>query len=191
VQVDWTDTKKLDVLSTIDPFADAVVGYWHLEYGMLRGSQERNARIQLPVNLPEAWTANAEIERLDHGKAFGFVFPVGDTCTAIRIGAQDGKKTGIDAFKDFSFEDKAFNHGDRLLRNGETTKVQLKVTPNSIKLNIDGKLALNWEGNPEELRLPEELSVSNSRWLHLLADETKFRIRELTIDADSVDVKQE
>ena len=148
---------------------------------MLRGSQEQNGRIQIPVNLPKSFTVHAQVERTGGEYAFGFIFPVGGVCTAVRIDAENGTKTGIDAFKDFSFVDKAVNQSGRSLEYGKAVDVQLQVTPKSFQLMVDGKSALKWEGDLTEFQLPEELSVSNSNWLHLIGDSSRFRIRELTI----------
>jgi hypothetical protein len=180
-QVPRDGTGRIDVLKTLDPALDSVWGIWHCWEGPLTVHRERYARLQIPVDVPPSYVLAAEVTRQGGDGSFGFGLVVGGRQVLLVFDAYGGDVSGLHRLDGKRANANASTRKGVLLPANTKVQLQVHVTPKTIRASVDGKLALEWSGDPARLSLDPAWEVPRKDWLFLASFETKVLITSLTL----------
>jgi len=155
----------IDLLATVNVDKHKVYGTWAKKAGALGAAEGYYARITLPV-IPEG---NYELKILfvkRSGRDVALMLPVGSGATVLVLGYYSSpvlKRVGMSYFYGKS--------GLGTLVNGKEYTLQVKVLVQKnaalIRVGLNGKLVLEWKGDPRTLTPYSGWTLPNTRTLGL------------------------
>jgi hypothetical protein len=172
---------RIDLLKTIDPHLDSVHGMWNTWQGYLNCHPEYFARLQIPVDVPETYVLQATVKRDYQTDSFGFGLVVGGRQVMLQLDSYDGEYVGLHFVDGKDAKSNETSQRVKLLPMNTAVKLEVRVTPRSIELLVDGKSTLKWEGDPTGLSLDPAWKVPRQDWLFLTEWFSSFQISELTL----------
>lgn len=178
---------RIDLLKTVDPSLDSVRGIWHRWEGPLTVPMERYAQLQIPVDAPPAYVIDAEVTRANGEELFGFGLIVGGRQVLLLIDGLGGEITGLHRLDGKRANANASTRKGKLLPTGQKVQLQVRVTPDSVRLSADGKPVLDWTGDPERLSLDPNWEAPRKDRLFLACYETKILISSLILTPIAVE----
>ncbi len=176
--------KEVDLLKLVNPRIDRVQGIWFFEKnGRLRSPVEWEARLEIPVVPPKSYVLRMALERLQGVHTFGIGVVAGGRQTMISIDNSQSRCTGLHNLDGKpACDNESTKHG-KFLPLHKVVNLECRVTPNSIRLNIDRQEALNWHGDPARLSVSPDWPVSHKDWLFIAAFASEIEIRSFTLEA--------
>lgn len=172
----------LDLLKVIAPAIDRVQGIWFFDHDKLRTPLEFNARMQVPVALPKSYTMRMTVERLQGKKQFGIGIAVGGRATMISIDNSDSRFVGLDRLDGKPAADNESTKAGTFLPLHKPVELACRVSENEVRLNLDKKEALRWQGNPDRLSITPDYAVPHTDWPFLSAFDSEFEVSSFRLE---------
>jgi hypothetical protein len=174
-------SKRIDLLETIDPYLDAVHGIWHFVDGELTCHRETFARLQIPLDLPDSYSIQAIVKREAGQDQLGFGLVVGGRQVMLVLDSYGGTVAGLHLLDGKKANANPTSLRKVLLPLEATVRLEVRVTPNSVELSVDGQPTYKWVGDPGRLSVQPEWQVPRTDWLFLTSYHSYFRIKSLTL----------
>jgi len=175
----------IDLLRTADPRLDAVRGIWFIQENTLRMNRDDYARLQVPVAPPERYTLRLRVQRLVGNDQFAVGLVVGGRQTMCCFDAYGATVSGLQLVDGRKVRDSPLAHRGQILLRDATAEIVLRVTPDSVRGDVDGKTIVDWSGDPQRLSVDLPYAVPNEQWLFLAAWNSHFAISEFTLEDNS------
>lgn len=172
---------QVDLLKTIDPHLDLVHGIWHTWYGWLRSHNEAFNRLQIPVDVPKSYVINATVKRIAGKSGLGFGLVVAGRQGMLVLDSYPGDSYGWHLLDGKQVHEQADLPHKVLLPLDVTVKLEVRVTPPTVELLVDGNSTFQWEGDAMRLSLQPEWEVPRKDWLFLTSHYSDFEITALTL----------
>ena len=170
----------LDLLDLLRLPEDAIAGEWGFQDRALITPSDRNARVQILCTPPEEYDLNVLVTRKRGVNSLGIGLVVGGRQTMVALDGNDGATSWIFT----NPEDHSLNpttYVGRLLRYNRATRVSCSVRKTGIRVTVDGKTAIDWKGDTNDLYLLPHYLVPHRQSLVFGSWESSFRIDELTL----------
>ncbi len=173
---------SIDLMRTLDPQLDSVKGIWFIEDNTLRANRDSASRLQIPVDVPERYTVQLKVERLFGGDMFGVGIVVGGRQTVVCIDGYGGAISGLHLVDGKKVKSNSTTYKGALLPEKQTVSIRIRVAPNAVTAEADGRTFVSWKGDPSELSVDEAYAVPDTSRLFLASWNTQFAISQLTLD---------
>ena len=176
---------SIDLLRSVDVARHAVKGTWTMTSGVLGGVGSSSfAKIMLPW-IPEGSYELKVVFVRKSGREVTLMFPVGDSATVFCIGMMSypvlRNSASPSTIKGVS--------GMGKLVDGKEYTIQVKVVAGkdqaAISIGLNGKLALNWKGDPRQLVPYRGWALSDTRTFGLGAYRTEVDFKQVTLKMTS------
>lgn len=172
----------IDLLKVLDTRLDRVHGVWYFEGKNLRSQREFAARLQIPIDLPQAYKVRLKVERIEGTEQLGLGVVVDGKQTMVTIDAGDGQVLGLNQLDDKpAAENEAAKMGSQL-PVGKKVEIECLVESGHIAVQIDGKPTWDWKGDASRLSVGSDYTVPQTEWLFLSATNTLFEISSLSLE---------
>lgn len=178
----------VDLLALVDPARHGVAGSWerserdgHVE---LLAPKAYGARIEIPYAPPSAYRLTLVAEPLDepHGLTVGL--RSGGSRFLVLLGFGEGSPRAS-ALENVDGANVAANptrvEGDVFVR-GRPAEIVCTVLRESVRVTVDGKPWIVWEGNPEQLSLGDYWQTPRAEALFLGAYDCRYRFLRVTLE---------
>ncbi|HTI50272.1 MAG TPA: hypothetical protein VL475_04950 [Planctomycetaceae bacterium] len=174
---------RSNLLSLIDSERDSVVGTWKLDdSGLAFDRAEGASSLQIPVDVPEEYRLNLELERRAGTDSFVIGLPIGGVMTIVVLDGASGRTYGLNALDGKPFENNELTGQGPVLPEGNLHKLTCVVRKRELVVECDGRRLIGWSGDPVRL------AASFTTWIVPRADrpfiggwQTGFRIRRLEL----------
>lgn len=181
---EFREGEVIDLLQRINLEEQWQAGEWTLEDGVLESPKQYGARIELPYSPSNAYRLVVVLEPLDEPQGF----LIGQRCMDRRFATlfnyQPGE-IGLSAIENIDGQNvgNASTREANVLKQGMTSQIITTVTPQGVKMEIDGQTIVDWKGNPERLSLSDYWSTPNERALFIGAYDCRYRIHRITLES--------
>ena len=178
-----TSDGTIDLLRTCDPELDAIKGIWNCVEGRLTCHKDVTCKMQIPFDVPDAYTVRARIKRIFADNAYVVVLVVDDRQVVLTMdGFKGNQTTGLGLIGGKKENANETTHVGKIFPMGKTVEIEIIVTPNSVKLLADNKKIVNWTGDSSNLSLPKTWAVQNTQWLAVGCYMAEFETSMLTLE---------
>ncbi|HEY4260470.1 MAG TPA: hypothetical protein VGM98_09925, partial [Schlesneria sp.] len=160
-------TDLVDVQSLIDLDRDTQRGIWGVNKGKI-SSPEGLGQVCLPVIVPEEYTLSAKILRPESAGGdptvmIGLI--AGQQPCRITLKADEG--VGLDMIDGRRWNENGARLEVPFCRSGIPAQVDFTVTKQGIRLEVEGKTLIDWQGDFWRLSMPDEWATVDSRKLFI------------------------
>jgi hypothetical protein len=173
--------EQIDLLKTMNPQLDVVHGIWHTWDGFLRCHNEAFNRLQIPVDVPITYTIRATVKRIAGTYGLGFGLVVGGRQTMLVLDSHPGDVTGLHLLDGKQVHEQPDIPHKMALPIGQVVNLEVRVTPQTVELLIDGGSRFQWAGDARRLSLQPEWEMPKKDWLFLTSHFSDFEIASLTL----------
>ena len=173
---------SIDLIRTLNPRLDSVRGIWFMEDNTLRANRDDAARLQIPIKVPDSYTLRMKVQRLYGRDMFGVGLVIDGRQTMICMDAYAGTVSGLHLVDGKTVKSNSTTYRGALLPENQPVTIRIRVEPDSVTAEADGKSFLNWKGNPEQLSQDDRYSVPRTDWLYLASWNTQFAISNLFLN---------
>jgi hypothetical protein len=171
---------RIELLTLLDP-ADAVTGAWRIDRGRLTVDSRTWARIEVPFwPVPARYDLAVAAERQAGSNFLG----IGLVCGGRQVLAVlDMNGTcGLDTVDGRGVDDNSTTRVfDPLFRPGQTAAIVCQVREKSIRVNVDGKLVTEWQGEPADLAVQPNWRMPRTDRLFLGAWDATYAIARIDL----------
>lgn len=173
--------KRIDLLKTINPQLDTVHGIWHTWNGWLQTHGEGFNRLQIPVDIPPAYSIKAIAKRTAGQQGLGFGLVVGGRQTMLVLDSHPGDVTGLHLLDGKQVHEQPSVPHKKALPIGQAVNLEVRVAPQTVELLIDGEGRFQWAGDVRRLSLQPQWEMPRKDWLFLTSHFSDFEITSLTL----------
>ncbi|QDT52862.1 hypothetical protein Pan44_08750 [Caulifigura coniformis] len=173
---------SVNLLTMIDPQIDALRGIWHRSDGPLESFKQSFGGIQIPYDLPDAYTLTIRAKRVSGTDSFGLGLKVGDSRAFLVLDAYDGV-TGFHLMNGKRANQNPSTRKGRVLEPDQVVELVCQVTPQSVSLKADGKELVDWKGDPSVFKVDEKWKTPEKPWLFLTAHESIIEITRIKLSS--------
>lgn len=175
--------KQIDLLQDIDPETNWSVGKWGVENGKLQSPKSYGARIELPPLAFEEYRMTAIIEPLDapNGLLFGQYLGNHRFATLIHFATGNVASSALENVAGRNVGNETTFSGN-LLKQNQLSQVVITVEKSRVRVRVDGRLIIDWQGKSGELSLGDYWSTPNEKSLFLGAYDCRYRFHRLTLE---------
>lgn len=178
-----TKQGHIDLLRTVNPELDSVHGIWGKWNGPICSNKDKFLKLQIPVDLPDAYTIRANIKRTWGNDTYGMVLNVGGHQCLLSLDAYGGTICGLDMVAGKKVKSNSTTKKIKtILPMEKTVSLTVVVTPSTVQADVNGTEIVNWLGEASELSLQESWQVPNKSWLHLTTYLSVFDTETLTME---------
>ncbi|OYV75848.1 MAG: hypothetical protein B7Z74_00875 [Deltaproteobacteria bacterium 21-66-5] len=174
-------TSPIDLLKLIDPARDAVKGNWQLTNDeLLNQLIQGEATLQISTRVPEEYVLTAVVERLE-GSDVELGLVVGGHQVMLAIDAYGGKYTSLYMIEgQQGSENETTHHGPVLAPEGPST-IECTVRKDRVRAACDGKVFIDWQGDPKRFSLFEAWRVPDPQALIVGASHSSVLFKKLEL----------
>jgi hypothetical protein len=169
-------------MRTVDPQLDSVKGIWFIEENTLRANRDSPSQLQIPVDVPERYTIQLKVERLFGGDMFGVGIVVGGRQTMVCIDGYGGAISGLHLVDGKKVKSNSTTYKGALLPENHPVSIRIRVEPNAVTAEADGRQFVSWKGDPSQLSVDPTYAVPQTNRLFLASWNTQFAISQLMLD---------
>lgn len=145
--------EEVDLLKTVHPVRDAVVGEWKLIDGAIVTPNIQYAKLQLQQPVPKEYEWVVVAQRIAGKEALNLGISVAGRPAVILLGGQGGRTSGLEEIEHKRFFENETKYFEPLFDDGAAHEIVCTVTQDSVRATCDGKQVFDWHGNPEKLTL--------------------------------------
>lgn len=181
--VDPEGQPEIDVLKLIDTQRDQVTGEWKLEDGKLVSPKQFGARLELPGDAPAEYRLIVIAEPLD--KPNGLILGQrvsGNRCLVLLNYATDKARGAIENVDGKNVGSSSTTFERAVFEPGRLSQVVCTVRQDSIRVSVDGREVISWQGDPKRLSLGDYWKTPHPERLFIGAYDCRYRIHRLTIE---------
>lgn len=184
-------SQSINLIDLIQPSRDVVSGKFQVSDGKLRTppndrSVNHSPLLMLPFTPSnDNYRIELEIERKsDSGYGCNFGVVVGGHQAVVAMDGSANVSWGMEIINGYSIhapQNKTVTRGKRLTR-GVIVSVDIHVTGNSVKVDLEGQPIIDWTGRPEQLSVWERVApkLTNRRQLFLYS-QAEFVIHKMDV----------
>lgn len=175
--------EETDLLSELDPTKCFRQGQWRLSEGNLISPKSYGARIELPFRPDGPYRINLVVEALDapNGLLIGHSIDGTRFVTLINHTSKGRPFSAIENVDGQNVGNETTYQGD-VLRKGRLSQVIAEVTETTVRVLVDGRLIIDWEGDSESLTLSDYWSTPDSKSIFLGSYDCSYRIYRCTVE---------
>lgn len=174
---------EIDLLEKIDPSKCFKVGQWSKENGYLQSSKGYGVRIELPYTPPPRYRMTVIVQPLDKPNGLLLGLRSGDrqfvsllnyasgSNASTALENVDGRNVGNDT-----------TYVANLFKPNRLSQVITTVHDEGVRVEVDGRVVIDWQGKPEQLSLSDYWKVPNQQSLFLGTYECAYRFHRITIE---------
>jgi len=155
---------EIDLISMIDPKADAIVGEWTVDVKTLVQTRITGmARVQPPYQPPEEYQLEMTVESRG-GEGVAITIPTGETQTTVALdGFGSAYISGIGLIDGKWTDQNETSKKGRLLEPNKPTPIVIVVRRNSIVVTVNGKPTFDWKGEFKRLSTHQNYSTKTPK----------------------------
>jgi hypothetical protein len=179
----------INLMALIDPKRDAVHGTWTMEDGMLVDQGNESLVLQIPYQPPDEYDLRVGVKRLSSTDSVMIGLVIGNAQVTFLADAYPGEGGRLVGFEqvDGKFLTGQPNamKGKQLINGDKPTIFEISVRRTSIKVNVDGKKLLAYEGpmaklsNRPDSKTPDDKALYIGGWSSRLGF-TEIRVTPLS-----------
>jgi hypothetical protein len=174
---------EIDLLRIVDPKSCWQVGEWSKDAGLLLSPKRFGARLELPYTPPDEYRLSLIFEPLDepNGLILGhrsgknrFVTLINYTPESVGLSAienVDGRNVGNQT-----------TFTGALLQKDRPSQAIVTVTRRAVTVSVDGRMIVNWQGEPGRLSLSDYWKTPNEATLFLGTYNCRYRFQRITLE---------
>ena len=170
----------INLLKLIDVKKDGVSGSWFLKGSSITCQNQEFSRLQIPYIVPAEYDVTVTLERnADDFLYFGLVSDQNRFAAVINPSAKafiehiDGKSAAT--------QDPSWMYANPPVPMGKPVVIKALVRKSGVKLFIDGKIILNWEGGINRLTPNGQWTIPNAKCPYLACHKGGFVFTGLTL----------
>lgn len=158
--------REIDVIALIDVERDAHRGIW-AQFKNTLSSPEGFGTISLPTEVPEEYTLSAQVELpAQHQGDYNLVFGAIAGRSYFQLTTTVGH-TGIDMIDGVRWNANETVVSGARLKPGVASQIECTVSKDAIRMEIDGKTLIDWNGDIRRLSIPNDWSLPDARRLFI------------------------
>jgi hypothetical protein len=181
--MDPNPATPIDLLASMDPIKDAIQGRWMLEgKALLSPATGAQSRIRLRAAPGPEYDLSLTAQRETGTNALGLILPSSNSHFMVVIDGWDGERTSLwmmDNKADNGYNEATWS--GKLLPIGKAVALRCAVRRDSVRLWVDGRPAITWEGSPTRVSLNPVWSVPMPGEPALGSNTSRFRITSLEV----------
>lgn len=181
--VDPDGKPEIDLLKLIDTKRDQVAGDWKLEDGKLVSPKQYGARLELPGDAPAEYRLITIVEPLD--KPNGLILGQrvsGNRCLVLLNYATDKVRGAIENVDGKNVGSSSTTFERAVFETGRLSQVVCTVRKDSIRVSVDGREVISWQGDPQRLSVGDYWKTPHPERLFIGAYDCRYRIHRLAIE---------
>lgn len=159
-------------------------GQWQMKEGLLQSNKGFGVRLEVSAKLPESYQITALIKPLDDPNGFLLGLNSSGHRFASLVNYRAGDRT-VSALENIDGKNvgNETTYQGNLLRKGKLSQVVVKVSPQGVRVTVDGRAIIRWEGKPEQLSLGEYWSTPNANSIFIGTYDCSYEIHQLTLES--------
>ncbi len=172
-----------DLLKGLDIEQTWKTGDWTREAGVLTSPKAFGARLELGLTPPESYRLVAIVEPLDppNGLILGQRSGTRRFVSLFNYAAGGQHLSAIENIDGRNVGNATTFAGD-LLRQNRLSQVIVTVSKRGIRMCVDGRTIVDWEGSPEQLSLSDYWQTPNAESLFIGSYDCRYRFHRLTLE---------
>ena len=174
----------INVTEAIQLPRDIVKGNWTLEDGVLQSSDERYARVNLPIIPSEGYDLRFNIEPSDRGGKEVVVTTSASKGRRFSIALDSyaqGAHSGLELLDRRPCFQNETHHAGEVLRRSAPNPVHLRVRNNGIRLTLNGDTVFDWEGSHARLTTDRDWEAPDSGRVVLGANRSEVKFSNIQL----------
>ncbi len=148
--------KPVDLIARVDTSRDSTGGAWSKAATALVGPDREPGNLAIHAPMPEEYLLTAVIDASPRPDSVGITLPIGDRQVQVVL---DGWSSSICALQNVDGaagnQNATTRHGS-VFEAGQATMVRCAVRRSSIRVTCNGRVAIDWRGDPASLSAPAE-----------------------------------
>jgi predicted Ser/Thr protein kinase len=175
--------EPIDLLARIRPVRDAVKGDWKIVDGALISPPVPEARIQLPYEVPDEYDLVVEAERRSTDqRSFHIGLPIGGRGVLVTLDGFGSDRSALENLDGRANRGPGFFSAGQMFKEvGIPVTVRCAVRRTSLTVTAEGKVFLEWEGDPARLEMPAPWQGPDPKAPLLGVFRSEFRIRKVEL----------
>jgi hypothetical protein len=170
----------IDVQALVDLDRDTQRGIWGSNKGRI-SSPEGLGQVSLPVMVPEEYTLSTKVLRPESAGGeptvmFGLV--AGQSLCRITLKNDEG--VALDMIDGRRWNENATRLEVPFCGPGVPAQVDFTVTKRGVRMDVDGKTFIDWQGDFRRLSMPDEWATADSRKL-FIATKSHFQFSDIKL----------
>jgi hypothetical protein len=140
--------KPVDVLSQINIRRHRIKGEWSRKGRDLISPNTAGAMLELPLQATPSYEMDLEVERIGSTvESFNIAFPIDGNWGMVVLDGYEGVASGLNLVNGQKALVNPTRYQKPVFRSGKN-QIQLKVTPKTVVVEVNGTTIVNWAGNP-------------------------------------------
>ncbi len=170
----------VDVQTLIDLDRDAQRGIWGVNKGKI-SSPEGLGQVCLPVIVPEEYTLSAKVLRPESaGGEPTVMFGLVAGQSLCRITLKNDEAVALDMIDGRRWNENGTRLEVPFCRPGVPAQVDFTVTKQGVRMEVDGKTFIDWQGDFWRLSMPDEWATADRRKL-FIATKSHFQFSDIKL----------
>lgn len=173
----------VNLLPLIDPKKDTVAGQWRLEGESLVCTSGQLFRLQIPYQAPEEYDLTLSVTRRSGAGSLLIGMTAKGTQFNAAFDTWNGKENYLENYDGGVPPERnatTFRSG-YLFTQGQARTVVCSVRKKGVLITVDGKKAIDWEGDYKHLTINPSWKVPDARALFLGNWEAEFQFASITL----------
>jgi hypothetical protein len=172
-----------DLLKGLDIEQTWKTGDWTREAGVLTSPKAFGARLELGLTPPESYRLVAIVEPLDppNGLILGQRSGTRRFVSLFNYAAGGQHLSAIENIDGRNVGNATTFAGD-LFRQNRLSQVIVTVSKRGVRMSVDGRTIVDWEGSPGQLSLSDYWQTPNPAFLFIGTYDCRFRFHRLTLE---------
>lgn len=177
----WPEN-EVNLLSMVTPDRQWSQGSWSLDGSTLVSPKAYGSRIELPLAPPDAYRLTLIVEPLDEPNGLLVGNCVGNHRFAalFSFDTPDGKKSAIENIDGRNVGNETTFSGS-VFKKGQLSQVIVTVKQNQVRMDVDGRTIVQWQGRDDQLSLSDYWTTPNPTALFLGAYDCRYRFHRITL----------
>ena len=173
---------EVELLPLVDPEQDGVSGKWTKGESGLTSPKGFGARIELPYAPPEEYDLTMIVEPLDEPNGLILGQRSGGQRFLVLLGYAAGE-TPLSAIENIDGRNvgNASTMAGPVFVKGRPAQVICTVRKTGVTVRVDGRVAIDWTGEPKQLALGEYWETPHKETLFLGAYDCRYRISRVSL----------
>ena len=167
-----------DLLRMIDPERDAIAGTWKFEEKVLKCPDSDEGRLQIPFEPPEEYDLRVVVSRHEGNDELILGIVVGGNQVLVELRTDSA---GLSRVDDEDADSNGTGIKVPMFPDDRRRSITCSVRKDRIRVAVDGKQLIDWQGKATRLSVEDAWSVPEKRALFLGADDTVYHFHELTL----------
>ncbi len=173
---------EIELLPLVDPDKDGVSGKWTKGEGGLTSPKQYGARIELPYAPPEEYDLTLIVEPLDEPNGLILGQRSGGQRFLVLLDYRPGEapQSAIENIDGRNIGNASTVAGPVFVQN-RPAQVICSVRKTGVTVRVDGRVVIDWTGEPKQLSLGEYWETPHKETLFLGAYDCRYRVSRVTL----------